>query len=51
MSHDIEASYVDDYHNEEKRCPNCDSYQNGFCTELEQHVPITAHCDFFRSID
>ena len=51
MSHEIEADYIADYHNEEKQCPFCDSYKNGFCKELEQKVSKTGHCDFFRSID
>ena len=51
MSHDIESDYKEEYHNEEKTCPHCDSYKDGFCNELEQDVPKTAHCDFFRSVD
>lgn len=51
MSHEIEADYQEDYHNEEKQCLLCQCYQNGYCSELEQAVPKTAHCDFFSSKD
>ncbi len=51
MAHEIEADYQADYHNEDKRCPLCQCYQAGYCTELEQAVPETAHCDFFSSKD
>lgn len=51
MSHDIEADYRDEYDNEERRCPSCDSYQNGYCSELNQEVSETGHCDFFRLKD
>ena len=53
MSHDIESDFVEEYHNEEKTCPHCDSYEirdgQGFCKEFNENVPPTAHCDFFRS--
>jgi hypothetical protein len=49
MSRDIEADYREDYSNEEKRCPFCSSYKEGYCNELEISVPLTAHCDFFSS--
>ena len=55
MSRDIEADYIEDCHNEEKSCPHCNSYTiqdgGGFCNELDQKVPPTAHCDFFRESD
>jgi len=51
MSHEIEADYVEDYGNEERSCPRCSSYADGFCRELNQAVPPTAHCDFFQSAD
>lgn len=51
MSHEIESDYREEYDNEEKRCPFCRCYDNGYCTELEQAVPETAHCDFFTSLD
>ena len=55
MSREIEADFNADYGNEEKRCPLCDSYEvrggGGYCRELEQAVPPTGHCDFFRSAD
>lgn len=55
MAHDIESDYTDDYWNEEKRCPLCNSclLQDGklYCRELEIEVTPTAHCDFFQSRD
>ena len=51
MSHDIEADYVEDYGNEDQQCRLCKSYQDGYCAELDQAVPPTAHCDFFSSLD
>lgn len=55
MSHDIESDYTDDYGNEERRCPLCDSCRivagKLFCPELEIEVMPTSHCDFFRSKD
>jgi hypothetical protein len=49
MAHDIEADYKKDYENEERQCPRCDSYRDGYCSELEGEVASTGHCDFFRS--
>ena len=55
MSHDLESNYTEDYWNEEKQCPHCDSFKiingKGFCSEIEEEVPSTAHCDFFRLVD
>lgn len=51
MSHDIEADYKEDHENEERQCPRCKSYQEGFCNELGGKVSSTGHCDFFSSID
>jgi hypothetical protein len=51
MSHDIESDYKEEYSDEEKCCPHCQSYQDGYCPELEQEVLETAHCDFFSSRD
>ena len=51
MSREIEADYKEDYQNEEKCCPYCDSHQAGYCPELEQTVSNTGHCDFFRAKD
>lgn len=51
MSHDIEADYKEEYYNEDKQCPFCKCYEDGFCSELEMEVPSTAHCDFFSSQD
>lgn len=49
MSHEIEADYVEEYGNDMKQCYHCDTYQGGYCNELEQKVAKTGHCDFFRS--
>lgn len=53
MAHDIESDYKEEYWNEDKRCPLCDSCreQGGvlYCSELEMEIKPTAHCDFFRS--
>jgi len=51
MSHDIESDYREEYDNEERQCPHCQSYENGHCRELDIDVPPTAHCDFFSSRD
>ncbi len=53
MAHDhqIEADYREEYANEEQQCLNCQCYENGFCSELGQAVPATAHCDFFSARD
>lgn len=51
MSHEIEAEYQEDYYNEEKQCPLCKCYKGGFCSELEQAVAETAHCEFFTAND
>lgn len=55
MSHEIEADYIEDYHNEDKTCIYCDSYSikdnKCYCVELEKEVLQSAHCDFFKSID
>jgi len=51
MSHEIEADYQEDYHNEDKHCPLCQCYQDGYCSELEQEVSLTGNCDFFSSRD
>ncbi len=55
MSHEIEADYVLKYSNEDQQCPHCKCFEaqddGGFCNELNQKVPLTAHCDFFSSID
>lgn len=53
MSNEIEADYIDDYHNEDKHCTLCDSFQiidgKPYCEELEQEVSETGTCDFFRT--
>jgi len=55
MAHEIEADFVDDYHNEDLQCQKCTSFKNhgdhGFCSEARAEVPLTGHCDFFKSID
>lgn len=55
MSHEIEADFVEDYHNEAVQCNRCTSFGlkdgYGFCSEAQCNVPSTAHCDFFQSID
>lgn len=51
MSHEIEADYKEEYQNEEQQCQHCNSYQAGYCNELEQEVPLIGHCDFFQSKD
>ena len=51
MSHDIESDYKEEYGNENQQCRVCKSFQDGFCKELDQPVPLTAHCDFFSSLD
>ena len=51
MSHDSETNYKEEYQNEERQCRVCQSFQEGFCKELEQEVPLVAHCDFFSSKD
>ncbi|MBU4374970.1 hypothetical protein KKH38_00475 [Patescibacteria group bacterium] len=50
MLRDIEADYKEACQNEEKQCQHCDSFQNGYCKELEQEVLPVGHCDFFRSV-
>lgn len=51
MAHEIEADFVTDYHNEDKQCQMCSSYNDGFCSELGTQVPENAHCDFFQSVN
>ncbi|MFH1523249.1 MAG: hypothetical protein ABIE43_05565 [Patescibacteria group bacterium] len=51
MSHEIEADYKEEYQNKDQQCRLCNSYKEGYCKELEQDVPLVAHCDFFRSRD
>lgn len=55
MSHEIEADFVSDYHNESVQCHKCTSFENhgdhGFCSEANSEVPSTGHCDFFQSKD
>jgi len=51
MSHDIEADYKEEYDDKDRQCRVCQSYQDGFCKEMDQVVPPVAHCDFFSSID
>lgn len=51
MGHEIEADYREVCDNEAKRCPFCQCYENGYCSELEQAVSETGHCDFFTSRD
>lgn len=51
MSHDIESDYRENSSNEDKFCPKCSSYENGYCKELNQPVGLEASCDFFQSVD
>jgi hypothetical protein len=55
MSHEIEADFVEDWHNEATACQNCTSFHNDhgecYCSEAKAKVPPTAHCDFFQSVD
>ena len=55
MSHEIEANYIEDYYNDEKQCQHCNSFElrEGacVCTEYDEEVRATAHCDFFQSVD
>jgi hypothetical protein len=55
MSRDLEGNYTEDYNNEERHCRYCDSFREDggkyICVEYEMEVPLTAHCDFFRSRD
>jgi len=53
MSHEIEADFVYSYHNEEKQCRMCASFDReaGYCSEARAEVPADAHCDFFQAID
>ncbi len=44
MSRDIESDYKEEYQNEEQQCQHCNSFQAGYCNELEQKVPLIAHC-------
>lgn len=55
MSHEIEADFKEDYHDEEKQCWNCTSFEIkdglGYCREAGSEIPLTGHCDFFQSKD
>ena len=51
MAHEIEADFKEDWDNEETSCKNCTSYNQGYCNEAKSEVPVSAHCDFFQSID
>ncbi len=55
MSHDIEANFTKGYHNKERHCQYCDSFEimegKYICNESNEEVPPDAHCDFFRSKD
>lgn len=55
MAHEIEADFVSDYHDEDKQCSNCTSFENrsdaGYCSEAQSEVPANGHCDFFQSKD
>jgi len=53
MSHEIEADFVTDYHNEERQCHCCTSFnsESSICSEAKKEVPPNAHCDFFQSVD
>lgn len=55
MSREIEAEFVNDWHEESTQCSRCSSFriESGkyICTEAKGEVSPTAHCDFFQSID
>lgn len=51
MSHEIEADFQAESSNEDRQCPHCQSYDDGYCRELSMEVPTTGHCDFFSSRD
>ena len=55
MSHEIEADYIEDYHNEDKHCVNCDSCrpvgEGYYCAELETEISGRGTCDFFRLVE
>ncbi|MBL7058035.1 hypothetical protein ISS03_01740 [Patescibacteria group bacterium] len=55
MSHDIDSDFVEYYDNNNLQCNKCDSLseRNGelYCSESDEQVPSTGHCNFFRSID
>lgn len=51
MSHEIEADFVSFYHDEEKQCRVCTSFdpETGYCSEARAAVPADGHCDFFQA--
>lgn len=55
MSHEIESDFVRLWTNKTTQCQNCTSFEKhadqGFCNEAKSEVPLTAHCDFFKSRD
>lgn len=55
MAGEIEADYIDNYHNEEKHCHRCTSFRtvNGvnYCEELEMEISGVGTCDFFKVRD
>lgn len=55
MSHEIEADYIEDYHNEDKHCVHCDSCKQvegkNYCQELEMEISGVGTCDYFKARD
>jgi hypothetical protein len=54
MSHEIEANFIAEWPDGEKRCERCSSFfiDQGrcFCAEAKAEVPPQGHCDFFQSL-
>ena len=55
MAGEIEADYIDNYHNEEKHCHRCTSFRTvdgvNYCAELEMEISGVGTCDFFKERD